>query len=215
MPHLRKWSAIGFLCLAGCGQTPVVTPSAAFVFVGADEPAAQPMTVQLLSSDGEAIEVLNVMPGEKIIAQHASSAGNYTLQAPPTGCSIDVTLIAGSETDVAFMESAVSDCFELLGTHVAGDAPHPFFGALSLALTGAEPTLPVVELISLEQPPNPGRGVLAAPDEPGTYFAPDLPPGRYEVLVRDGGRLLASEVFEIGIGAQASVDLVIDLSDRN
>src|SRR5688572_31888293 len=50
-----------------------------------------------------------------------------------------------------------------------------------------------VELISLDQPPNPGGGILGAPGEPGTYFAPDLPPGRYEVRVRDGGTLRSEE----------------------
>ena len=152
------------------------------------------------------------MPGEKVIAQHASLAGDYTVEAHPAGCSLVVRLTGGTETDVTFT-GAAQECLELAGTHEAGAMPHPFFGALSLTVTGAGGTQPVVELSSMDSPPNPGLGIIGA-DETGSYFVTELPPGRYQVQVHDAKGKLATESFVIGTGAESTVDLSIDISDR-
>jgi hypothetical protein len=153
-----------------------VTPGAAFLYIRADEAAAEAAEFQLRSADGESVHVVRVLPGERVIAQHASLGGNYTVEVQPAGCSLDVTLTGGSETDVTFTDAA-PECLELAGTHEAGAMPHPFFGALTLTVTGAGATQPVAELSSLDSPPNPGLGIIEA-DETGRYYVTDLPPGR-------------------------------------
>jgi hypothetical protein len=199
---------------AGCQPPSDGLPSAAILHVESEEPAATSIRLRLVGADGDALEVLSISAGERVVTQHAALPGTYTLEARPLDCSLEVALIAGSETDVVFVNGAGRDCFEPAGSHTAGESPHPYFGALSLVLTGTGSRRPSVELVSLDRPPNPG-GRNLEPDEAGRYFAQNLPQGRYEIRVQDADGLLATEAFEIGSGADASVNVVIDISGRD
>ena len=194
--------------LSACQPQPDVTPSAAFIHVSAAEPAGSDIRLELVGSDNESVSILDANPGERIIGQHASLPGLYTLRVHSADCSIEVDLESGLETDITMDQGAPENCLAVAGSHVAGEAPHPFFGALSLTVTGVGARSSVVELVSLDLPPNPVGRVLTA-DETGEYFVPDLPQGRYEVRVHDGATSVATESFTVGAGPAASVDLDI------
>jgi hypothetical protein len=223
----RSFALLGAVVLssAGCAlgevivresQPPEVTsgtPAAAALYVTGDpEVAERGTTVRMTAHGGsDEVVVLEVKPGERIIAQAAAMPGDYVVTDSEGECSAPVSLAEGRETDVVLTMPPDQPCqITIAGDHVAGELPHPWFGAASITLAG--PAIPSATLAirSLDSPPNPApSGGLAEPDRGDHFYVTGLPQGRYEATITSDGVKIGSATFQIGAGAQAEVSVLV------
>jgi hypothetical protein len=99
----------------------------------------------------------------------AAMPSDYLVTASDGACSAAVSLAEGRETDVVLAMPRGQPCqITIAGDHLAGEPPHPWFGAASITLAGAAVTAASVEIRSPDSPPNPApAGVRAEPDRVG------------------------------------------------
>ena len=152
-----------------------------------------------------------VDPGERIIAQAAAMPGDYTLTGSDGQCSLPVTLVEGRETDVVLKMPSSGPCqIVTAGNHVAGDPPHPWFGAVAVTLAGPWVPSALMVVRSLDNPPNPPPPpVPGDPDSRGHFYVAGLPPGRYEATITSNGERIGARVFEIGAGSEAETSIEV------
>jgi hypothetical protein len=189
------------------------TPAAAVLYVTGDpEIAQQGVTLRMTAHGGsDEIIVLEAKPGDRIIAQTAAGPGDYVVTDAEGECSVPVSLAEGRETDVVLTTPPGQPCrIAIAGDHLAGELPHPWFGAVAVTLAG--PSLPsaILEIRSLDNPPNPApAGVRAEPDRAGHFYMTGLPQGRYEATITSNEERIGSSAFEIGAGAQSEVSVLV------
>lgn len=190
------------------------TPSAAVLYVTGDPAVAeQGVTLRMTAHGGsDEVVVLEVKPGERIIAQAAAMPGDYVVTDSDGECSAPVSLAEGRETDVVLAMPPGQPCqITIAGDHLAGEGSHQWFGAASITLAGPSVPSATVEIRSLDTPPNPvpAGGVLAESDRAGHFWVTGLPEGRYEATITGDAERIGSVTFQIGAGAQAEVSVVV------
>jgi hypothetical protein len=189
------------------------TPAAALLHVTGDPPTSLQGATLLMTPRGgnDHLIVLEVEPGERIIAQAASMPGKYVVTDSEDECAVAVSLQAGRETDVELTKPPGQPCqIVIVGEHLAGELPHPWFGAASITLAGPAVPSATVEILSLDDPPNPVPGPgRAEPDSGDRFYVTGLPQGRYVATITSNEGPIGSATFEIGVGAQAEVSVVV------
>lgn len=190
------------------------TPAAAVLYVTGDPAVAAQAAALRMTARGSSDEVvvLEVKPGERIIAQVATMPGDYVVTDSEGECSAQLSLAEGRETDVVLTMPPGQPCrFTIAGDHLAGELPHPWFGAASITLAGPAVPSATLEVRSLDSPPNPApSGMRAEPDTADHFYVTGLPQGRYEATITNDGVKIGSATFQIGPDAQAEVSVFVE-----
>ena len=223
----RSFALLGAVVLssAGCALGEVIvresqppeitsgTPAAAVLYVTGDPEVAERGTTLRMTAHGgsDEVVVLEVKPGERIIAQAAAMPGDYVVTDSEGECSARVSLAESRETDVVLTMPPAQPCqIAIVGDHVAGELPHPWFGAASITLAGPAFPSATLEIRSLDSPPNPAPPAgVAEPDRGGHFYVTGLPQGRYEATITSDVGRIGSATFQIGAGAQAEVSVLV------
>lgn len=210
LKRLRLGVLLFAVLTGGCQQGLMVTPRppeslrrspndylAGFLYVRAQPPVAtESVEIVIRNAEGKELFTYDFERGELVTIREALSPGTFQLSGEPWQCTGEFPIREASETEVALHRASGRTCSLAVIEHSGAQSEESAIGGRVTASILDNAIM--VEIASLDSPPNPVPARKGL-DEEGNFYFTGLSAGRYLVTARSGPVSVATHV-EVEVG---------------